>query len=50
MATAQRAIRPSDIYRLKSVSDPQVSPDANGWRMFCQHPIRQRINRMQTFG
>ena len=27
MATAQRAIRPSDIYRLKSVSDPQVSPD-----------------------
>lgn len=27
VATAQRSIRPSDIYRLKSVSDPQVSTD-----------------------
>jgi dipeptidyl aminopeptidase/acylaminoacyl peptidase len=26
-ASAQRAITPSDIYNLKSISDPQVSPD-----------------------
>src|SRR6187401_1919719 len=27
VSVAQRAITPSDIYRLSSVSDPQVSPD-----------------------
>ncbi len=26
-STAQRSITPSDVYRLKSISDPQVSPD-----------------------
>src|SRR5260221_7154117 len=24
---AQRALKPSDIYKIKSISDPQVSPD-----------------------
>ncbi|HEY9046211.1 MAG TPA: S9 family peptidase [Ohtaekwangia sp.] len=27
--SAQRAMRPSDVYKLKSVSDPQLSPDGN---------------------
>ncbi|HEY9004667.1 MAG TPA: S9 family peptidase [Ohtaekwangia sp.] len=28
-AVAQRPLRPSDVYKLKSVSDPQLSPDGN---------------------
>jgi dipeptidyl aminopeptidase/acylaminoacyl peptidase len=45
--TAKRKLKPSDVYRLQSLGDPQVSPDAN-WFAYTLTSTDSVLNKRNT--
>jgi len=39
---AQKPFVPSDVYKIKSISDPRPSPDGKWWPTYYQLRIRQK--------